>query len=212
MFCTNSEENAGAEFSQCALCRFSPENIDKPYPSYWKPQLRYKGMKHPLITKEKLQKKSQERKKKLEEKRHRDFAKRRISRQAILAERKTEKNIIHATKNSGRSNKDGDHVSAGDITLDTKLQTTRDNPIIWVAELEKVRRDAKRAGRQIGALVIRNRSNIGFVVLAESDYAELVKGLIDGTEVDLQIPGSSKASSNVVQGSEYQSGSSDSKT
>ncbi len=51
-----------------------------------------------------------------------------ILKQATRAEKTTERNFIHATRNSARSHKDGDHVAGGEITLDTKLQTTREIP------------------------------------------------------------------------------------
>jgi hypothetical protein len=108
---------------------------------------------------------------------NRDRAKIQIQAAAVRAEKRSERNIIHATKNSGRSNRDGDHVLAGRITLDTKLQTTRLNPEIHVHELEKVRSDARRAGNPIGGLILRNENGHGFVVLAEEDFARLVKEL-----------------------------------
>lgn len=134
--------------------------------------------KHPILEEENRNAKVANKLSKLIAKRSRDPKKIKVSRLASQAEKKTEKNIIHATKNSGRRNKDGDHVSLGMITLDTKLQTTRENPVIFLSELEKVRSDAMRAGKLVGGLVIRNKYNVGCVVLKEEDYAELTRRLL----------------------------------
>lgn len=175
--CRNSPSLAQPALVACALCRLSPENVGRDMSHHWIPI--EMGMKHPMLLAEKANLKIRKRLLKLQAKRGRDLGKRKVSRLAALAEKKTEKNIIHATKNSGRQNKDGDHVSLGNITLDTKLQSTRDNPVILLAELEKVRSDAMRAGKLIGGLVLRNRHNVGVVVFTEEDYAILTKGLRD---------------------------------
>lgn len=173
--CRNSEELAGSLRSMCALCRLSEDNLGRDMTQYWSPiETR---LRHPILEAAKRQKKIDKHNKALNKKRQRDPKKRQISRQAQQAEKKTERNIIHATKNSGRRNKDGDHVSAGRITLDTKLQTTRENPVIYLGELEKVREDAMRAGKRIGGLVIRNKYGVGCVVLREDDYAILAGSL-----------------------------------
>jgi len=99
-----------------------------------------------------------------------------VNRLAERAERKTERSIIKATVNSGRSHNDGDHISNGSIVLDTKMQSTREHPVVKLDELAKVRLQARRAGYAIGALVLRNKNNFGVVVMAEEDYARLVSG------------------------------------
>jgi hypothetical protein len=104
-----------------------------------------------------------------------DRGKRKLLKKATRAEKTTEHNIIHATKNSGRSNRDGDHVLAEQITLDTKLQSERDHPVVKLEELAKVREDAVRAGMIAGALVIRNRHGVGVVVMAEEDFARVIQ-------------------------------------
>ena len=104
-----------------------------------------------------------------------DKGKRKVLKLAVRAEKQTERQLIHATKNSGRSNKDGDHVAAGEITLDTKLQSKRTNPVILLHELVKVGEDARRAGNWMGALVIRNMNGIGVVAIAEADFARLIQ-------------------------------------
>lgn len=174
--CRNSPGLAQPMLVACAMCRLSPENLGRDMNQYWQP-IEF-GMKHPLLVEEKAKRKLQKRFDKLTAKRGRDANKRKVSRLAQQAEKTTEKKIIQATKNSGRQNKDGDHVSLGMITLDTKLQTTRENPVIFLHELEKAREDATRAGTLVGGLVIRNKHNIGCVVLKEEDYAELTRRLL----------------------------------
>src|SRR5271166_5224971 len=168
--CDNSPQAAGEANTKCALCRLSPDNAGKDMAHYWFPtaEARVAGLtKHPDLVREKFEARCKKRRDKLAKKRMRDPKKRKISRLAANAEKSTEKHIIHATKNSGRRNKDGDHVQANMITLDTKLQTTRENPVIFLGELEKVREDAMRAGSLVGGLVIRNKHNVGCVVLKE---------------------------------------------
>jgi hypothetical protein len=175
LVCNNGDFMKG-KLSKCALCRFSPENVGRDMAHYWSPTppARKAGAQHAMLWAEKRQAKADKHFNKLREKSNKDRNKRKISRLAQRAEKKTEASIIHATKNSGRRNKDGDHVFAGNITLDTKLQTTRENPVILLGELEKVRSDAVRAGKAIGGLVIRNKHNIGCVVLREEDWAVIM--------------------------------------
>jgi hypothetical protein len=180
MFCKNSPENRGEQYTKCDLCRLSPINIGRSMVHFWSPTKEARGMgltKHPIIEEEKRNTKASARLFKLDKKRNRDKGRIKTSRLATAAEKATERNIIHATMNSGRRNKDGDHVHKGNITLDTKLQTTRDNPVILLAELEKVRSDAMRSGKLIGGLVIRNKQGVGVVVITEADFALLTKGL-----------------------------------
>ena len=177
--CKNGVAVRGEQFAKCALCRLSPSNMGRVMAHHWVPIKSVDGRKirHPQLICEKRLIKSVNRLQKLEQKRKRDPNKRKVLRRAAQAEKATERNIIHATQNSGRRNRDGDHIHGESITLDTKLQTTRENPVIQLAELEKVRADAMRSGKQIGGLVIRNKHNVGVVVLTESDFALLTKGL-----------------------------------
>jgi hypothetical protein len=101
-------------------------------------------------------------------------------RQAVLsraaqAESRTQKEVIKATRNSGRVNKDGDHLLFGRITLDTKLQSGAENPIVKLQELDKVRSDAKRAGNPIGGLCIKNKNGRGVVVFDLRDVAKSIR-------------------------------------
>lgn len=171
--CLNGSESQQEVENFCYDCRFALKFPGRS--NHWRPLK--KGEKHPRVVAEKKQKKLVEIQAKQAHKRNRDRGKMRVLSLASRAEKQTERKIIQATRNSGRSNKDGDHVLAGRITLDTKLQTGRVNPVVLVAEVEKVREDARRAGNPIGALVLRNQNGDGFVVLAEEDFALLVKGL-----------------------------------
>lgn len=183
-FCKNSPKNIGEVRAKCALCRLSPDNLERDMTEYWIPIKLAKDLriKHPVLEERRRLIKALAHMEDLRAKYGRDKTKRKVSRLAAQAEKKTEKNIIRATKNSGRSNKDGDHVSMGVITLDTKLQTTRENPVIFLGELEKVRADAMRAGKLMGGLVIRNKNNVGCVVLKEEDYAELTRYFLEKKE------------------------------
>jgi hypothetical protein len=176
--CRNSIDNRGVEQSSCASCRLAPGGEDNTA-HYWAPK---GGAKHPTLEKEKIVARRQKQWDRQRERLSKDKTRSKINKKATLAEKRTQDNIIKATINSGRSNKDGDHVSAGTVTLDTKLQTKRENPIVLLHELEKVRGDARRSGYSIGGLVLRTKSGVGVVVLHESDYAILIKLLIEQTE------------------------------
>lgn len=199
LVCNNGDFIRG-NYSLCAVCRFSPENTGRGMGHCWSPTspARKAKLQHPQLVAEKRKAKLDKRLDKIQKNLQRDIAKRRVSRKAALAEKKTERNIIKATLNSGRRNKDGDHVSLGIITLDTKLQTTRENPVIFLAELEKVRADAIRAGKMIGGLVIRNKHNVGCVVMKEEDYALLTKGLSDEPKMGSTVPGTSETGVDLV--------------
>lgn len=169
--CLNSVERAGLELGRCGICRLSPAGHSGM--NYWKPTI--KGTKHPGLVEAKKQEKRDKLVAKRKKKLTSDVGRRRILTQATRAEKTTERNLIHATKNSGRSNKDGDHVAVGEITLDTKLQSKRSNPVVLLHELVKVGEDARRAGNWMGALVLRNMNGIGVVAMSESDFARLIQ-------------------------------------
>jgi hypothetical protein len=169
--CQNSIARLGFGSAKCGICRLSPTGPESGL-SYWKPDI--KGTKHPALVAQKVVAKRERVLFLREKKKNVDVSKRKLLTQAARAEKITERNIIHATKNSGRSNKDGDHVVAGEITLDTKLQTGRDNPVVLLHELVKVGQDAVRAGNWMGALMLRNKSGIGVVAMTEEDFGRLV--------------------------------------
>ena len=175
--CRNSILVTSESLARCNLCRLSPTGgSDR---DYWVPtdDARRNRTKHPVIEAEKREERIGRMRKKQQVKKERDRSRVNVGRQAASAEKRTERNIIQATKNSGRSHMDGDHLSAGQITLDTKHQSLRANPIVLLSELEKVRGDAVRAGAAIGGLVLRNKNNVGVVVFAERDYARIADQL-----------------------------------
>jgi hypothetical protein len=100
-----------------------------------------------------------------------------LQRKAKRSEDKAGENIIKATKNSGRSFKDGDFTT-DDITLDNKLQTTRINPLVKLEEMAKVKADAQRAGNQLSGLILENKNGSSFVVLTLEDFSKLLSMLI----------------------------------
>jgi hypothetical protein len=171
--CRNSPQNAGHAMARCHLCRLAPNQAS--YDQHFWSGIR--GARHPALVLEKKAALINQRKKAELERRHRDWNKVRVMKKASRAEKTTERNIIKATKNSGRSHRDGDHVSVGSITLDTKLQSLKTNLTVRLEELDKVRQDALRAGNSIGGLVLRNRHGVGVVVFHEADYALLVTSL-----------------------------------
>ena len=172
--CLNSLDALGQGSAKCGVCRWSPDGTNST--SFWKP--RDGKRKHPQAIEAKKVKAKAHLKELRVKRETADRARRKIQKKAEKAERLTESNYIKATKNSGRSNKDGDHTVGGHITVDTKLQTTCENPVVKLHELHKVRKDAKRAGNWIGCLTLRNRSDVGVVVMAEEDFAKLTAWLL----------------------------------
>ena len=167
--CKNSIEGAGEAKSKRYTCRLSPDTDNKGF-THWKPVDGKK--KHPTIIKEKSDREIQKRTTAIAKRQARSKTKMTISWKAQNAEADTEKNIIKATKNSGRAYRDSDHiVGSGFLRLDTKLQTTRMQPEIKLEELDKAIADARRGGSLIGGLVIRNKMGAGFVVFREDDFA-----------------------------------------
>lgn len=169
--CKNSITYKGQWAAACISCRLAPgnENLQN---HHWRP--REPRLTHPALEGEKRKARIDRAIASRQKRQSRDPGRRKVSRIAEKAERVTETRIIEATKNSGRSNRDGDHLVAGNITMDTKLQSTRLDPTVNLHELFKVQKDAERAGSFLGCLTIRNRHGVGVVVLAEEDFARLV--------------------------------------
>ncbi len=183
--CRNSVENLGLGSNKCFLCRLAPGNAGKDgLPNYWKPIPSMTFMQHPVLRQEKIDACIEKAKSKRQQRKDRDQKKRKVARVAAAAEKQTEANFIKATKNSGRSNRDGDHVAVGFITMDTKHQD-REHPLVSLIELEKVRKDARNAGNTYGALILRNTKGYGVVAMEESDFAKLVGGLNASRKSDL---------------------------
>ena len=166
---------------QCQYCKLAsagggPMNCWKP----WSP-----GTPHPKLTAEKKQKAQDRREAATAKRKAKSRPKQDLLRRAARAEKQTESNIIAATRNSGRTAQDGDHVHAGRITLDTKLQSGNTHPVVHLDELDKVRGDARRAGNPVGALVLRNKHGRGVVVFDEQDYAQLLLRILQDTAKEL---------------------------
>lgn len=172
--CLNSVSVRGKHQSRCADCRFAPNN-DNVTGQHWRPAT--KGQQHPTAFREKRQKAQEATRKKIVARQGKDRKRQVVLKRATRSEKTTEKNIITATKNSGRSFQDGDHVAGGLITLDTKDQSQLEHPVVRMHELSKVGRDARRAGMLMGGLVLRNKHGVGVVCLAEDDFAYILKRL-----------------------------------
>lgn len=166
--CANSKENSAVP--SCGSCRLAPGN-ETHVIQHWRPAI--PNAKHPVLEAEKRVAKQLKVEGRATVRRNKDRKRRAIGKIAVRAERRTEQAAIVATKNSGRSHQDGDHVSHGYITLDTKLQSGNINPVVHLFELEKIRRDARRGGNTFGGLVLRNKFNVGVVVMNEDDFHKL---------------------------------------
>jgi hypothetical protein len=201
--CRNSVEIAGDRRQKCSVCRLSPPNVGYST-DYWSP-IDYRA-KHPQLEFESKRRRAEKLKQRRLERKNKDRNRQQVLSRSARAERQTEQSIIKATKNSGRSRRDGDHVAAMTISLDTKQQSQRNNPVVQMHELAKIREDAARAGYSIGALVLRNASNVGVVAIHEKDFAiilELINerapqsGCSEGTDQDLStsVPGEERSPS-----------------
>lgn len=168
--CRNSVENSSMATTKCSLCRLAPGNEDFEH-QFWSG---IKGAKHPILEQERKDKNVKVARDKQIVRMGKDKKRKKLLVRATKAEAITEQAIIKSTVNSGRLNKDGDHLLADCITLDTKLQTNRLHPKVDLGELDKVGSDAKRAGQMMGALVLRNSQNVGVVVMKEEDFATLI--------------------------------------
>ena len=169
LFCRNSPSNSSA--SKCNDCRLSP---GAPYfirTEHWHPT--NSKFKHPVLVEEKRHAKRMQALERQAERKAKDPARKARIRAAERAEKRTEQDIIKSTRNSGRMNRDGDHVLGSGITLDTKLQSTTENPVVHLHELDKVRADAKRSGQKVGGLAIKNKHGRGVIVFDIADYALL---------------------------------------
>ena len=168
--CLNSPQQRGEGQAECRYCKLA--NAGGGPVNRWRPWKR--GRQHPKLIVEKREAGKARRAAAQEKRGKRDRAKMDVQRKARNAERQTNRSIIENTRNSGRTAKDGDHVSAGRISLDTKMQSGNENPVVRLAELDKVREDARRGGNPIGGLVLRNKHGRGVVVFDEVDYSLLI--------------------------------------
>lgn len=171
-FCSNGPSHIMQ--SRCPDCRLSQNAYLGATRHYWKPISH--TYHHPVLEKEKRDGKRAKALERQAAKKAKDPTRQARLRAAERAERKTNAEIIKSTRNSGRVNKDGDHLLNGNVTLDTKLQSKNENPIVHLHELDKVRQDSVRAGRLLGALVLRNKNGRGVVVIDERDISKLIRG------------------------------------
>ena len=173
--CRNSTELAGEVGSLCRMCQLAPGNGELQH-HHWRPV--DPGRTHPVLQRRKAQGNIDRLRAAETKRRAASPSKKQMALKAWAAEKQSEK-VIRSTVNSGRSHQDGDHLAAGSIMLDTKLQSTRSNPVIRLDELAKISAQARRNGALIGGLILRNRMNEGFVVLKEQDFALILKRLTD---------------------------------
>ena len=172
--CLNGPSHSAAP--KCNDCRLSPTfwgMFLQPPGHKWKPISH--TWKHPVLEQEK---RDANRRKVLERQqvlKNKDRDRQAVLKSATQAESRTQKEVIKATRNSGRVNRDGDAILTNKWVADTKLQSTRENPVVLLSELDKVRQDAKRNNYPLGLLVLRNKNNRGVVVLDEKDLGLLVK-------------------------------------
>lgn len=169
--CTNSPQHT--RFPKCSNCKLSPCHAESTLllGNYWKPIT--KGLKHPAIVKKKKEASINRRNSRIETRKAKDKGRQKVLVNASKAEELTEK-VIQSTVNSGRKLMDGDHTSFG-VTLDTKNQSHRVEPVIHWDELDKVRKDAKRSGKAVGGLVLHSSNKRAAVVIALEDWVMLMK-------------------------------------
>ena len=167
--CKNSPSNS--THPQCNDCRFSPGVPYFIHTHHWKPVK--SKFKHRQIEEEKRRAKIAAAWERIEERKAKDPNRQARLAKAARAERRTNAEIIKATRNSGRVNRDGDHLLHDEIVLDTKLQSKAENPTVNLYELDKVRRDAVRNGKQAGGLVVRNKYGRGVIVFDERDIGKI---------------------------------------
>lgn len=179
--CQSGPEFLTERRAHCPMCKFADDNGGPEH--HWRPLTPTRHPKAVEAKQKAIREKKQAEQAKLA---NRDPAKRYYSKRAAGAEQKTNTALarygvkIAATRNSGRSCQDGDHlvqfgstVPLQKLTLDTKMQSQVDHPKVLLNELDKVREDAKRAGSLAGALLLRNKFGRGVVVFAEEDFSQL---------------------------------------
>lgn len=122
---------------------------------------------HPQLIKAKQEYKNLQKMEKYKKKNEKDKEKVALLKKAAKVE-----NLVKSTLNSGRINRDSDLI-AEHLTIDVKLQSTRENPVINVDEFIKVQNDARRAGKLHGVLAIQNKSGKRFYVVSEELFREV---------------------------------------
>lgn len=164
------------------MCKWADDNGGPN--NNWRPTV--KGTRHPKAVQAKINELRDRKAARDLKLRSRDSQKRYYSKVAAASEKRTNVRLakqginITATVNSGRSFQDADHLvqfsaaaALSRITLDTKNQSKAAHPTVQLDELEKVRKDATRAGSLVGGLLIRNKFGRAVVVFAEEDLKVL---------------------------------------
>jgi hypothetical protein len=131
--------------------------------------------RHPVLEQEKLTKRKTKAAASLTKRLGVDRKRRAVGKRAERSEAKAVKTLnVTPTANSGRQFSDGD-MSADMITLDNKDQSNNVHPVVNMAELQKVRGDAKRANKALGGLVLRNKFGVGVVAFSEIDFGTFLE-------------------------------------
>jgi hypothetical protein len=175
--CKNSVQKAGGLREKCSLCRLAPGNEDRTT-HHWVPIEKLLDP-HPVLRDEKTFQRIKKAKDAQKTRLAKDRSKVKVLKRAVRSEAAVGKAALEATKNSGRSNMDGDWKAGGFVTLDNKDQSNRDHPVVNMAELHKVRQDAVRAGNSIGGLVLRNKHGVGVVVFDETDFFRILGHVVE---------------------------------
>ena len=172
-FCKNSPANAPGAMVRCPMCRLASGNEEYSH-HFWAPLPILQGFnrKHVVLEAEKKAASRNRRAAKANARNNRNRAKVSLLKKAVKAEQATESSIIKSTKNSGRSNQDGDH-KMGELALDTKLQSTVVHPVVNLEELDKIRSQAEKNGLSAGGLVIHNKHGRKVVVFAWEDFTNV---------------------------------------
>ena len=170
--CKNSITTVGKARARCGDCRLAPDN-ENVSATLWRPLKPH--WTHPVLNQEKLTKRKEKAQASQIKRLGVNRTRRAIGKRAARSEAKAVKNLNAVpTINSGRKFMDGDMSGAGMITLDNKDQSKNENPVVSMVELHKVREDAKRAGKPIGGLILRNKFGVGVVVFDETDFARVL--------------------------------------
>jgi hypothetical protein len=171
--CWNSPKFKGEEAASCSMCRLAPANLGTLLAQRWAPVR--SGFQHPLLVLEKLEEAREKREAGFQKilAKNKQVARQRVQKSARQAEINTQEEVIQATRNSGRTNRDGDHLLDTRIVLDTKQQSKRIHPLVNLAELEKVRRQARENNRAVGGLVLHNKHGVKVVVFALEDLSRI---------------------------------------
>ena len=171
--CRNSLTKSSRAQQKCGVCRLAPGNEGFEQ-QFWSG---IQGAKHPQLEAEKREAKALVNITRHLIRKSKSKPRQNLLKKAVKAEKTTERNIIQSTENSGRLHRDGDHILQGFISLDTKMQSNRIHPVVQLEELNKIALDSKRAGNTLGGLVIRNKFDVGVVVMREEDFAILVAAI-----------------------------------